>query len=341
MSTARASSTPIHRHTARHGAHETALSIADILLKEELPSWKKELCEEVVSVYRGTEIGKADGGQPMLEAMLAYLAAFGDRDAETLATSRERIAVLYAQAGLDLSSHFEASARLFALLAERAAFRWRDAPARMVSALIEIQRALWDDARLITDAYVHARERHLGELVKQLSLARSQLLKIAHDDPLTGICNRAHLLDALSLELDRAHRYHEPFSLLFADLDHFKLVNDAHGHAAGDQVLKQVAAIISRELRPQDVIGRYGGDEIVVGLARAHGSTARRVAERLRAAVEAAHLPSSDAFPIVTLSIGAVTSQTGHESIVELIRQADTAMYAAKAAGRNQVWVAR
>ena len=234
----------------------------------------------------------------------------------------------------------EVSARLFALVAERAAFRWRDAPERLVSALIEVQRALWDDARLIADAFVHARERHLGKLVKQLSVARSELLKLAHDDPLTGIRNRAYLVETLSVELERAHRYHEHFSLLFADLDHFKLVNDAHGHDAGDQVLEQVATVISRELRPQDIVGRYGGDEIVIGLVRASASTAERVAERLRSAVEAAHLPSSDASPIVTLSIGVVTVTTGHESVLELIRRADTAMYAAKAAGRNQVCVA-
>jgi diguanylate cyclase (GGDEF)-like protein len=338
MSIMRASPTT-HRPKSRHGDHETPLAVAAILLHEELPSWKAELCDEVLSVYRRTEVGEADGGHAMLEAMLAYLTGLGDRHGEAFTASRERIAVLYARAGLDLSTHFEMSARLFALLAERAAFRWHDAPAPLVSALIEIQRGLWDDARLITEAFVHARERHLGQLVKQLSVARSELLKLAHDDPLTGIRNRAHLVAALSVELDRAHRYHEPFSLLFADLDHFKLVNDAHGHDAGDRVLKQIATIISDELRPQDVVGRYGGDEIVIGLVRANGSTAQRVAERLRAAVEAAHLPSPDASPFVTLSVGAVTSQTGHESVVELIRRADTAMYAAKSAGRNQVWV--
>ena len=250
------------------------------------------------------------------------------------------MAVLYARAGLDLSPHFEVSARLFALVAERAALRWPKEAPRLAAALVEIQRRLWDDACRVADVFVHARERHLGQLVKQLSAARTELVKLTHDDPLTGVRNRTYLVERLSVELERAHRYREDFSLLFADLDHFKSVNDAHGHEAGDQVLRQVAKVIEHELRPQDVVGRYGGDEFVVGLIRANGRTARRVAERLRSAVEAAHLSAGPSSPLITLCIGVVTASGGAETVIELVRKADAAMYAAKAAGRNSVRVA-
>jgi diguanylate cyclase (GGDEF)-like protein len=305
-----------------------------------MPAWTELLADEVLSVYLGTEIGKADGGQPMREALTAYLAALSQSNLEARALSRERMAVLYARAGLDLSAHFEVSARLFALVAKRAAFRWRREPGRLAGALIEIQRRLCDDARLVTEAFVHARERHLGQLIKQLSAARSELVKLAHDDPLTGVHNRAYLLETLSVELDRARRYGEPFSLFFADLDHFKRVNDAHGHEAGDKVLQRVAGLFRRELRPQDVVGRYGGDEFVVGLVRANAATALQVAERLRVSVEAARLQSDDMAAPVTLSIGIVTISDGSETVVELIRKADAAMYTAKADGRNRARVA-
>jgi diguanylate cyclase (GGDEF)-like protein len=203
--------------------------------------------------------------------------------------------------------------------------------------LIEIQRLLWEDARCVADAFVHERERHLGELVKQLSVARTELAKVAHDDPLTRVRSRGYLVETLSVEFERARRYHEPFSLLFIDLDHFKSVNDAQGHEAGDKVLQEVAHILKRFVRPQDVLGRYGGDEFVVGLLRANAITAGQIAERLRSKVAAKRLPHSDTSPLVTLSIGAVTMDDSDDSIVELIRKADAAMYAAKAAGRNQV----
>ena len=334
------SASDTHRLVSPVAESEARLSTADTLLQEELPSWIEQLSEEVLSVYRATEVGKADGGRPLRDALHAYFAALAASDVEARAVSRDRMAVLYARAGLDLSPHFEMSARLFALVAERAALRWpKDAP-RLAAALVEIQRRLWDDARRVADVFVYARERYLGQLVKQLSAARTELVKLAHEDPLTGVRNRAYLVERLSVELERAHRYREHFSLLFADLDHFKSVNDAHGHEAGDQVLRQVAKVIEHELRPQDVVGRYGGDEFVVGLIRADGLTAWRVAERLRSSVEAAHLSAGPSSPLITLCIGVVTASGGAESVIELVRKADAAMYAAKAAGRNKVRVA-
>ena len=310
---------------------------ANMLLREELPVWVDELCEEVLSVYRTTEVGQRDGGEPMLLALEQYFARLPDPSADSRTESRDRMAALYARAGLDLAPHFEVSSRLFALIAERAAQRFGRQPQRLTGALIEIQRRLWEDTRSITGAFVHSRERHLGHLVKQFSLAESALVRLAHDDALTGVRNRAYLLETLSTELERAHRYHEPFSVLFADLDHFKEVNDTLGHEAGDELLRKIAVLLERAVRPHDVVGRYGGDEFVIGLVRANAATARRIAERLRTSVEAAHWPSPDASAIVTLSIGVVTTRDERVGVPELIRRADAAMYVAKAAGRNRV----
>lgn len=313
------------------------LAFANVLLREELPAWVDQLSEEILSVYRRTEVGRDDGGEPMQQAVRAYFTDLAEPSSDARAAGRNGMAALYARAGLDLAPHFEASSRLFALIAESAARRFGRHPHRLTSALIEIQRRLWEDARLITDAFVQLRERHLGHLVKQFSLAQSELVKLAHDDALTGVRNRAYLLETLSVELERAHRYHEPFSMLFADLDHFKEVNDARGHEAGDELLRKVAILLKRAVRPHDVVGRYGGDEFVIGLVRTNAPTARGIAERLRASVEAAHLPSPDTSPFVTVSVGVVTMHDESEGVPELIRRADAAMYAAKAAGRNRV----
>jgi diguanylate cyclase (GGDEF)-like protein len=310
---------------------------ASALLREELAVGMDQLCEEVLSVYRTTEVGHGDGGEPMLLALEQYFARLPDPSSESRADSRERMAALYARAGLDLGPHFEVASRLFALVAERAAHRFVRQPQRLTKALVEIQRRLWDDTRAITEAYVHSRERHLGEIVKQFSLAQSELTKLAHDDALTGVYSRAYLLETLSVELERSHRYREPFSVLFADVDHFKEVNDAHGHEAGDELLRNIATLLKQGVRPHDVVGRYGGDEFVIGLVRTNAATARRIAERLRASVEAAHLRRADGLPIVTLSIGVVTKRDESEGVPTLISRADAAMYAAKAAGRNRV----
>jgi diguanylate cyclase (GGDEF)-like protein len=319
------------------GVGEDALWAATTLLHDELPVWRDRLADEVLSVYRTTEVGKRDGGLPMQHAVYAYLTAIADSAVGARALSRDRMAILYARAGLDISAHFELSARLLTVMGEPAAPRWRSEPRRLLEALIEVQRLLWEDARCVSEAFVHERERHLGELVKHLSVARTELAKVAHDDPLTGVRNRGYLVETLSLEFERARRYHEPFSILFIDLDHFKSVNDAHGHEAGDEVLQEVAHLLKRAVRPQDVLGRYGGDEFVVGLVRANAFTAGQIAERLRSKVAAKRLPHFDRSQLVTLSIGAVTMDESDDSIVELIRKADAAMYAAKAAGRNQV----
>ena len=319
---------------------ELPLSDADTLLQEELPAYNEQLSDDILSIYHSTDVGRSDGGRSAHKALRAYFESLSNPNAEARAMSLDRIAVLYARAGLDLSAHFDVSARLFALLAERATFRWRTDPMRLSGALVEIQRRLWEDARRVTDAFVQARERHLGQLVKHLSLARTEFAKLAHDDPLTGVRNRAYLVETLILEIERAQRYGEPFSLLFADLDHFKSINDAHGHQTGDKVLQQVASLIKRELRPQDVVGRYGGDEFVIGLVRTNEPTAHQVAERLRSAVEATHLQAEPGSPLITLSLGIMTIHGGTERVVELIRRADEAMYCAKAAGRNQVRLA-
>lgn len=163
----------------------------------------------------------------------------------------------------------------------------------------------------------------------------------AHTDHLTGVGSRGYFMEQAELELNRALRYGNALSLFMLDIDFFKAINDAHGHRAGDAVLKALATICRQTLREVDVIGRVGGEEFAMLLPKAHASAAVEVAERLRVAVEAAAI-EVDAGEHVrfTVSIGVTSAQPRETSLDKLIKRADEALYAAKHQGRNRVCVA-
>jgi diguanylate cyclase (GGDEF)-like protein/PAS domain S-box-containing protein len=171
----------------------------------------------------------------------------------------------------------------------------------------------------------------------QIALAREQ--QLSHTDALTGINNRRHLFELAENKIAIASRYQQPLAVMMFDIDHFKMVNDTHGHAIGDVILKHVAQIACSELRSADVIGRYGGEEFIILLPMTNAQQARLLAERIRTGAAALHVPVENGETSTTLSIGIVeinhTSQA--ESVEEVFRRADKAMYSAKQAGRNCV----
>ncbi|UCC24719.1 MAG: diguanylate cyclase [Gemmatimonadales bacterium] len=177
------------------------------------------------------------------------------------------------------------------------------------------------------------------EMERELSQARDSLERLANTDELTGLANRRSLLRQLQLEVDRAHRYQRPFSLVLLDLDHFKRVNDTYGHAAGDEVLRATARAMEYVSRDLDLPGRMGGEEFAVLLPETDAEGARVVADRLR--VEIArylHEPESESSFRVTASLGVATLDPGSELDVEgLMQGADEALYRAKEEGRNRV----
>jgi diguanylate cyclase (GGDEF)-like protein len=166
----------------------------------------------------------------------------------------------------------------------------------------------------------------------------SDLLQQSIVDPLTSVLNRRGLEQALDRELARFHRYGEDLTLAMLDLDHFKRVNDKHGHAAGDAILVSVARFLTRHLRETDVVGRYGGEEFVLLLSHADAAQAGPILEQLcRELSQCADLlPSTDLR--VTASLG-VASTSGRRTFAadDLLREADLALYDAKGNGRNQV----
>lgn len=163
--------------------------------------------------------------------------------------------------------------------------------------------------------------------------AAEELYRQAVRDGLTGLYNRRYLDERLAQERAFAARHEQPLSVILIDLDHFKQVNDEHGHAAGDSVLRAVSRVITEALRSEDIVARYGGEELCV-LAR--GTDARgalALAERLRRNIESLPIRGGEQTLRVTASFGVATSRDKGQGLLD---DADEALYAAKAAGRNR-----
>jgi diguanylate cyclase (GGDEF)-like protein len=169
--------------------------------------------------------------------------------------------------------------------------------------------------------------------------AHEGLMRFAFTDFLTGLKTRGYFEQQLELEIKRSERKKQRFALLMIDIDRFKMLNDRHGHRVGDQILRDVASILIKDMREVDTVARYGGDEFVIILPETSGSGALFVAQRLRKAVEQAKFfaGSPNQVELLSLSIGIAVFDTDAQFRRDLIEFADAALYAAKSQGRNQV----
>lgn len=180
------------------------------------------------------------------------------------------------------------------------------------------------------------------DLEDKLVEAREDMRFKATHDALTGLWNRGTVVAEFDRELARARREHTDLSIFICDLDHFKAVNDVHGHLVGDQVLQCVSTRLIDSVRNYDMVGRYGGEEFLIVLAGCDPSLAQRRAEEIRVSI-ACHSFHTNSGPLTkTLSIGVLTSSEwpNHLTSTQLLNEADRALYRAKANGRNRVEVA-
>lgn len=176
---------------------------------------------------------------------------------------------------------------------------------RVASRILQLQEALWEQAKR---------------------------------DSLTGIWNRAMILEILERELARATREGVSCGLIMADLDYFKEINDRYGHLVGDRVLAEATQRMRASLRPYDALGRYGGEEFLIVLPHCDVNSALEVAERIRFSVHRSPLDTPAGPIAISLSLGVISSLSGQgTSSDELLRRADAALYRAKQAGRNCV----
>ncbi len=200
------------------------------------------------------------------------------------------------------------------------------------TALVHAQRVqIGREPALAVWLHDHTRRKQLEQ----------ELQRLAHTDMLTGLLNRRALLGRAEETLHAAHRHHRPFVLLLIDVDHFKRVNDGHGHPAGDQVLIELAQRMRAALRAIDFCGRFGGEEFAVLMPDTELEAAYRVAERMRErCAETPVLLASGQSLSITLSLGVAQWRAG-EGIEALLARADAALYEAKRTGRNRVVQAR
>ncbi len=185
--------------------------------------------------------------------------------------------------------------------------------------------------------------RTFNAMAEALAQTQTTLRDLSTRDGLTGLVNYREFHRQVTEEVARCRRYGRPFSLLMLDVDHFKDVNDTYGHLAGDEVLRAVAALIERTVRPADLVARYGGEEFVIVLPETTGAGAWALAERLRRRVAdlTVAVPANGAVSL-TVSVGLAVFPEDADSFQGLLSAADQALYAAKSGGRNRAarWVA-
>lgn len=206
----------------------------------------------------------------------------------------------------------------------------------LLTTLVEETRGMQRSTRMLHE-HLESKSREISLLQEELEEER----KRASSDPLTKLANRNALFDALTKLSAESAEQQTPLSILMLDIDHFKKVNDTHGHLIGDRVIRYVANVLNKNTKGMDVAARYGGEEFAVLLPNTGTEGARALAEKIRITVAEAKLVSSDdKRPLgkITISIGVAQLQKG-EDPMEMVNRADQALYASKNGGRNKVTI--
>ena len=252
---------------------------------------------------------------------------------------RLRVGVAHSAAGLPISLYICAFQLLIQSIIENFPDKLRSnvedyqAFTRFLLKITSLDMSLAIDTCFINQ--LKSFEQSLGGM----QVLASHLEKHAVTDSLTGMINHEHVFNELQQAISKAQAEQAPLCVVMADIDHFKSVNDNHGHLAGDGVLKEVASRIKNSLRGFDIVGRYGGEEFLLILNRADLPTARMVAERIRSRIVATPIDLPDTLLDVTISMG-VAMVKPDEDVNSLVERADKALYNAKENGRNQVALA-
>jgi two-component system cell cycle response regulator len=176
-----------------------------------------------------------------------------------------------------------------------------------------------------------------GELGSIEAQYHEEIYRLTIIDGLTQVYNKRYLLEFLEREMARCHRYARALSLIFFDIDHFKMINDQHGHLAGDAVLRDLAGLVKTRVRKEECVGRYGGEEFTIVMPEAGPEKARRFADKLLHMVADHEFSFENNRIPVTISIGVADMTAENTEPLQFIKAADTQLYKAKRDGRNRV----
>jgi diguanylate cyclase (GGDEF)-like protein len=207
--------------------------------------------------------------------------------------------------------------------------------------VVHLTRALRSLLRRIGFAEERTREAELraSENAQQFQHDLVKLQKMADTDFLTGLMNRRAFLAVADDAVEFCRRYQRNMATLMIDIDHFKKINDTHGHAAGDDAIKQIADIIGQSIRTTDKAARFGGEEFVVLLREIDQETALLLAERIRRSIEQKTIQHGETSIPATVSIGVAINTEGDRDVQDMIERADQGLYVAKKTGRNRVFL--
>ena len=246
------------------------------------------------------------------------------------------VAAERAKQGFRLSEPLRAFAELRSGMERVLRTAWADDPAAVLAGTQRVQRVVDLATLAFADAYVDATMADTAQYLQRLRELNAQLTDESTHDKLTGLYDRGYFDMALARETRRAARYHRPLSLAMADVDHFKRVNDTFGHPMGDLALQHVAGLLLGAVRATDYVCRYGGEEFAIILPETNLGQALAMAERTRSSIESR--PVNLGTPVsLTISLGVAAYPDQAADGPTLVVQADAALYAAKAAGRNRV----
>jgi diguanylate cyclase (GGDEF)-like protein/PAS domain S-box-containing protein len=223
--------------------------------------------------------------------------------------------------------------QFFAQLSASLVHDERGEPISMMASIIDITEPKRAEQKLIkANTELETRLARIEEL-------QAQLEEQATRDPLTGLYNRRYFEDHMSQAIARADRYNYPISLVMIDIDHFKVVNDTHGHKAGDEMLIALSNLLQSQTRLMDTLCRYGGEEFVLVMPRANWESAYHRANQWRIAFQNLRVPFEDKTLNATFSVGIATISPENNDLEQAMREADIALYRSKSDGRNRVTV--
>lgn len=275
--------------------------------------------------------------QRLKQAQIGYLQSLGmDFDQPDYFESRLRVGQAHVWVGLSLSLYQCAYRHLSQTILDHVDIT-RENSAKIT---VFARKIIALDMSLAIETYHDMHVQTLEEILERSEIQQKKLRYKADTDSLTGLTNHEAIMAKLSQALEKMETDDTPVVVIMADLDHFKQINDTHGHLVGDKVLIEMARRLRAALRNFDYIGRYGGEEFLLVLNGASMKTARMVAERVRAHVAAGPINLQGLAVHATISLGLSAGRTGDDAEA-VVARADKALYAAKKAGRNCVKVAK